>query len=271
MMRERLRLYGLLNLLSIDVAIGAVCSALFFGRLLNVSILPSGLITLGLTVWVNYCTDHLFDAARVKGRASTRRHQFHQDHFSLLVKIVVAIVVVIVVLVFFIRTSVFFGGVVLMSIVGAYLILHRWLRFPKEFLIAFLYTGGILLPSISVTPLERSEWPWVMIIQFMLIALLNLILFSWFDFENDLRDGNDSFVTMVGDRTSRTVIWIIFAVNFVLFFLTDFSSAAIIQLTMNVVLIIIFLNKKVLIKDDRYRLVGDAIFFLPLIDLIIHA
>ncbi len=87
-MREFSRLYGLLNLLSIDVAIGAVCCALFFGRLLQVDILPYGLITLGLTVWVIYCADHLFDAARLKGRASTRRHQFHQDHFWLLVKIV---------------------------------------------------------------------------------------------------------------------------------------------------------------------------------------
>jgi 4-hydroxybenzoate polyprenyltransferase len=269
-MRELSRLYGLLNLLSVDVAIGAVCSALFFGRLLKVNILPYGLITLGLTVWVIYCADHLFDAARVKGRASTRRHRFHQDNFWLLVKIGIAIVVVIGVLVFFIRTSVFFGGVVLMLIVGAYLILHRWLRFPKEFLIAFLYTGGILLPSVSVTPLELSQWPWVMIIEFMLIALLNLIMFSWFDFENDLSDGNDSFVTMVGEHTSRIVIWMIFAVNVALFFLTDFSSGAFIQLTMNIVLIIIFLNKKTLAQDDRYRMLGDAIFFLPLIDLILQ-
>lgn len=270
MMRELSRLYGFINLLSIDVAIGAMCSALFFGRLLQVEILPYGLITLGLTVWLIYCADHLFDAAHLQGRASTRRHQFHQDHFWLLVKIVAGVVLIIAVLVFFIRPPVFIGGMVLMMIVGAYLILHRWLRFPKEFLIAFLYTGGILLPSVSVTPLAVSQWPWVMIIQFMLIALMNLIMFSWFDFENDLRDGNDSFVTMVGEQTSRMVIWMLFFVNLALFFLSDFSLGAILQLVMNSILILIFLNKKVLSSKDGYRLLGDAIFFLPIIDFLIN-
>ena len=65
--------YRLINILSIDVVAGAVCSALFFARLLQVSLLPYGIISLALTVWIIYTADHLLDAKRVEGVATTRR------------------------------------------------------------------------------------------------------------------------------------------------------------------------------------------------------
>lgn len=269
-MQGLIRLYRLLNILSIDVAIGAVCCALFFARLLEVQILPYGLITLGLSVWIIYCVDHLIDASKVKRRASTARHRFHQSHFRQLMIVVAALTTVNAVLIFFIRTPVFIGGIVLMLMVGVYLVLHRFLRFPKEFLIALLYTGGILLPSISVTPMEFKEWPWLLIVQFLLTALLNLIIFSWFDLDNDRRDGNDSFVTMVGESRSAILILALVTLNVLLCLLHPAEFSSLILATMNLMLILIFLRPDVFRKDDRYRIFGDGIFFLPLIDLFVH-
>ncbi len=66
------------------------------------------------------------------------------------------------------------------------------------------------------------------------------------------------------------VIWMIFFVNLALFFFTDFSWSAIILVIMNIILIVVFLNKKVLSANDGYRFLGDAIFFLPLFDFLMN-
>src|SRR6187431_1308602 len=98
--------YRFINLLSIDVALGAVCSALFFARLLSVRILPFGLITLGLSVWIIYSVDHLLDARKLKSKASTMRHRFHQEHSRSITIMVLIATIVNAVLIFFIRKPV---------------------------------------------------------------------------------------------------------------------------------------------------------------------
>jgi 4-hydroxybenzoate polyprenyltransferase len=270
-MHNLVRIYRYINLLSIDVATGAVCCALFFARLLSVHILPFGLITLGLSVWIIYSVDHLLDARKVKTQASTIRHRFHQENFTLLVFVVAIGIVVNTVLIFFIRKPVFVGGIVLVLMVGTYLVLHRWINFPKEILIALLYTCGVLLPSVSVTTIALSKWPWILIVQFALTALLNLIIFSWFDQENDRRDGSGSFVLLAGDKSSRWVIQGLFVTNVVLFFFYPFSISSLVILSMNLILIGVFVKENIFRRGEGYRLIGDAVFFFPLIDWLLRS
>jgi hypothetical protein len=265
MTQSILKVYRYLNLLSIDVALGAACSALFFGKLLGVRILPVGLISLGLTVWIIYTVDHLQDARKVKANASTPRHRFHQQHFGVLRNTVLVAVIINAVIVFFVRKPVFYGGIVLVLVVLVYLLAHRFIRFPKEIFIAMLYTAGVLLPSVAVTTIGVRDWPWIIIIQFALIALLNLLMFSWFDAASDRRDGNTSFVTLAGERTSRLLIWTLLVISF---FLTAFSrpvDAGVMMAGMNAVLLMIFANALFFSRAERFRLIGDAIFFIPLI------
>jgi len=62
-----------------------VICASFFARLLDVAILPQGLISLGLTVWIIYTADHLLDAKKFKNKMRlTERHRFHQRHFKVI-------------------------------------------------------------------------------------------------------------------------------------------------------------------------------------------
>ena len=65
-MSKILRLCQTLNILSIDIAAGAVICCAFFADILGVSVLPYGFITLGLTVWIIYTVDHLLDVWREK-------------------------------------------------------------------------------------------------------------------------------------------------------------------------------------------------------------
>ncbi len=180
-MRAGLRFYQYINILSLDIAAGAVISALFFAQIFNVQIKPYGLLALGLTVWIIYTVDHLRDAKKIKHSASTQRHRFHQQYFYTLTVFVGLAILLDAVTIFFIRRQVFEWGLILFAIVMIYLIVQQYLRFLKEFFIASLYTWGVLLLSITITTITLNITYALLIIQFGLIAWTNLVLFSWFD------------------------------------------------------------------------------------------
>lgn len=260
--------YRLINTLSIDVVAGAVCSALFFARLLQVSLLPYGIISLALTVWIIYTADHLLDAKRVEGVATTRRHHFHQQYFSVLSLCLLLALVSNIVLLFFIREQVLVGGLFLICGVSMYLLLHTYLKVPKEVLISILYTCGVLLPSFMVTPVIWQELPYWLIAQFTLSALVNLLVFSWFDYERDRQDGFKSLATVWGRTNTARFIYTAAFINSALFFVSEDRSASGVLVAMTVIHLLILYRADFFGKDDRFRLLGDASFMLPLLYLL---
>src|SRR5690606_14638517 len=182
------------NALSLDVAIGTVCSALFFAKVMRVNVQPLTLLVLGLSVWVIYTTDHLMDAVKIKKAASSLRHQFHQRHYRFLKRFVIMVSLITACLLFFIPNPVLLGGLFLSVLVIVYLFIHLYLKILKEVCIAILYATGILLPLYDGS---MSKLPGFLIIDFTLTALINLIIFSWFDRHQDNADGNSSIITFV--------------------------------------------------------------------------
>jgi hypothetical protein len=258
-------LYRLFNILSLDIAAGAMISAMFFAKLLSVKILPYGLMALGLTVWIIYTADHLRDAKAIGKQAASARHRFHQKYFATLLSIMMAAVVADTVIIFFIRKQVFTWGLVLTALVIVYLVAQRYLKFLKEIFIALLYTGGVLLPSLSVTPLSITSFHVILIIQFALTALINLLMFSWFDSETDATDKLNSFVTALGRSFAGFCIWALLAVNIGLglFLWLEglYHQPVLIFWSMNAVLLLIFIFRHRL--RPYYRLPGDAVFLIP--------
>lgn len=266
-MQHLIKVYRLLNLLSIDVALGAVCSALFFSHILHVHILPYGLIALGLSVWIIYTADHLLDALKIKLPAATARHRFHQQNFKILLVTLLVAIVINAIIILFIRHRVLVAGLYVAATVSIYFLINRYLKFMKEIFIATVYTIGVLLPSVSITQQPEREWPWLVIVIFFITALINLILFSWFDHAKDLRDGNTSFVTVLGERTSRTVIFILF-LSVMILTTISFSIAGLVILLMNALLLITFVLPRYFSVHDRFRLLGDFVFMIPLVYLL---
>jgi hypothetical protein len=268
-MGTAIRLYKYFNLLSIDIAAGAVAGACFFSSILHVAVRPYAFGCLGLTVWIIYTTDHLLDANKIRGMASTVRHRFHQRNFNLLSVMVIAASVVDVALIFFIKKPVLYGGFLVASVVGLYLLVHRRLAFLKEIVVAFLYTAGILLPSLPVTSVQLSLFHYTLFILFFNTALINLLLFSWFDLKNDLADKATSFVTVAGKRPTLNVLWTLFVLNGCLCGYIAIESQQLIYpliiILMNVVMLLILVFRNWFVCDDRYRLLGDAVFLLPFI------
>src|SRR5690606_21598184 len=81
--------YDYLQVLSIDIVIGACAGMLFFDRLIGADLRPLLYLLLALAVWCIYTFDHLLDARQIKKAASTPRHAFHQKHFKTLASLLV--------------------------------------------------------------------------------------------------------------------------------------------------------------------------------------
>lgn len=259
-------------MLSIDVALGAVCCAAWFAVLFKVQLKPYAFIALGLTVWIIYTIDHLLDARKINGPASTERHRFHQQNFTLLLIILLLAVITDLLFVFLVRKIIFQWGLVLSTAMVIYFFVQQRLKYLKEFIVALLFSCGVLLPSWSLAQHQPDVSLALVISQFVLTALLNLLLFSWFDRHHDSRDKRESFVTFIGEERTKAILWFIFAMNYGLMALSILYSPSVVDkvviiFSMNTTLAFVFIRAHWFEMNDRFRLAGDSIFLLPVIYL----
>jgi 4-hydroxybenzoate polyprenyltransferase len=264
--------YRLLNILSIDVVLGAVCCAAWFANYFEVQLRPYALICLGLTVWIIYSADHLMDAIKVKGEASTLRHRFHQEHFKGLIMLLLVASIIDFVLLFFLRAQVLHAGILLICIVVMYLLLSRRLTYLKEIAVAGLYCGGVLLPALSLKESGMVIADQFVILCFFLTALINVIMFAWFDHALDIRDGNKSFSTKFGKGFTKKLLIILFGLQVVFLVMLIVAKSfppLIIFGCMNGILYLLFIRSDQFNRAEYYRLLGDAVFLIPSLFLLI--
>jgi hypothetical protein len=264
------QLYQHINILSLDVVAGAVIGALFFARLFGVVIEMDVLVVLGLTVWIIYTIDHLRDARMMRTVASTDRHRFHQEHFKAIASITALVAMAVLVLIFFLPVEILKAGMVLGSIVVLYLVLQRYLKFLKEFFVACLYTMGILLPSLAIVGLHLLPVHYLIIAKYFITALMNLLLFSLYDYAEDRHQQQHSFVTWFGPTSTRYGIILLGALNIIsgLWLWHYDPVVAFIFISMNLLLIGLLFWRNALARGNYYRMIGDGVFFLPLIYLL---
>ncbi len=263
-------LYQHINILSLDVVAGAVVSSLFFARLLQAVVEPSELIALALTVWIIYTLDHLRDAMTIPKIASTDRHRFHQKYFRVISLALIVVAAVDLFMVWFISEDVFRAGFILGFAVLAYLVFQRYLKFLKEFFVACLYTTGILLPSLAGHAIAITPIQYLVVAKFLLTALINLLLFSLFDYEEDRHHQQHSFVTWFGPRSTRYGIIFLGLLNIVSgFWLWHYDTGvALVFISMNSLLLTVLLLRRKLHENNYYRILGDAVFFIPVFYLL---
>lgn len=273
-MKKLGRFYQFANLLSLDVTAGAIMSGMFLARILEVVVLPWGFAAMGLTVWIIYTADHLLDARALITPASSGRHRFHQNHFRPLLFALLAALLIDLIMVSLIRKQVIMAGMVLGVIVGIYLVIQRNLKSFKELSGATLYCAGVALPALTLARLPITAFQGLLIAQFCITVFCNLLLFSLFDVHDDVRDKHNSFVTVVGEQRTRLFLAALFLANGTLIFMQLFLfpnafSAAMVMLAMNLILFLIYVFPKRFEANGLYRLMGDAVFMIPLFFLLL--
>jgi 4-hydroxybenzoate polyprenyltransferase len=265
-MNRLLSVFQWINILSIDVSLGAIVGCMFFAKYYNVEIPSIVLVALGLTVWVIYTVDRIFDVKDLKGFARSSRHLFHQKNKSTLLIFLSIAILCIAVLILFIPKLVIINGAELSVVVLIYILFNKRLYFLKEVFVASLYMAGILLPVYSLKS-ELSVLNSVTEIYFLL-ALANLIIFSWYEMEDDQAEGQTSIATLMSERKILglliTLFILIFFLSINLFVYEDKLLIPSLIALMSLILFILLLFRKSLKPKAYYRILGDLIFIFPL-------
>jgi 4-hydroxybenzoate polyprenyltransferase len=270
-MNEVIKYYRLFNVLSLDVAAGAIVSSLFFAKLYSIipSLIP--MISLGLTVWLIYTADRLLDVKDIHGEVTSERHQFHKRNQRELTYWLAFIMIIDLALIFFMPTTIIKRGILLSMFVIIYIVVRKRLYLFKEFFVAVLYTAGVILPAIPENQFGLDAY--LPILQFFFIALLNLVIFSWYERQNDLKDKQESIATILSERAIRSSLLVLFIISFsISVYMTLLVKAYLVSMVFVIMTAILFLicwRKPHFEKNDYYRWVGDSIFLFPLIYLLL--
>jgi hypothetical protein len=276
---ERLHYYWLVSRwLSLDVAAGALVSCLMACKLLQVSPVPwEAVWVLAATVLLIYTADHLQDVWQTAGRVFSPRRQFHwQYRKHLLLGAVLVACMVAVMVIFFLPPKMIFFGLVLAMLVGVYLwLVHKlgvdggraW--FHKELIIACLYTAGIW--GVALFAAADTEIKDLLFAgAFLLTALQNLLLFSYFELEEDYLQRQRSMAVNLGTGKVRKLLWLLFGLSGLLLLLTwntglNLPERQVIftQAAMSGILGMLFIFPDYFSRYRRYRWLGDGVFLLP--------
>jgi hypothetical protein len=143
----------------------------------------------------------------------------------------------------------------------------NWLH--KEFIVACLYTTGIWGVAFSYSHAIRSI-DLYLATAFGLIALQNLLLFSLFEREEDLLQGQPSVALSLGNSATKWVLGMVFIVFAMICLIAWKESTYILEkqvietfFMMAAVLCTLFAFPSYFAQHKRYRWLGDGIFLMP--------
>ena len=149
----------------------------------------------------------------------------------------------------------------------------------KEIGVCVIFTAGIWgLPLIRQMLAARpvALWQWMLVLQYMLLVLANLIEFSWLEMCIDEHHGQTSFVRGIGSRV-RTVAGGAIALQaplatvvLILARQRRTYSVQAIYAGMALILLAILIYPEWFERDERYRAWGDGVFIAPLLLLLIR-
>lgn len=265
------RIYTYFRYLSLDIVLGAVFLLMALENHYHLHFSTHIYFALASAVWIIYIIDHLLD---VQNEVTTERREFHKTHFRSLIFIAGVVLVLALVNICFLPVAVIKYGALLSALCVGYLMLVYFVRglWVKEILVAFGYAGGIFLaPFAFINALSLTDG--IIFIQIVLVALINLCVFSYYDREKDQLEGFGSIVTSLGSTKTHWFIQLLLIASaglalFVMVLLPSIATVSSVFLVMSLVLGVLFWFPKVFTPNERFRLIGDGVFYLPLLLLI---
>ncbi|MEM7658016.1 MAG: hypothetical protein AAF399_17960 [Bacteroidota bacterium] len=278
-MKQALKhLYRTGQLLSVDVALGALAGGSLAAWWTRQEMPILWWMALPVSVWVIYTLDHLLDAYRLKDQAHTDRHLFHHQHFRAIAAAwTLAFLTCVLVFPWWLPLPMIWfalgmGGLVLIHLGLVKLIGDRISHFfHKEIGVAVIYTAGVWGGPLSLMTSGISVEIWLLLLQYFLLALINLLIFSTYEHDIDEIDGHTSFVRAIGTGGAQKLIGgiVVMVVGIGIAFLwnsprlTDAVLMQVILMSMLALLTWVAFAPGLFQTHERYRLWGDLVFLIP--------
>ena len=254
------KFFQVLQILSIDIVLGAVILLHFFCSYFDVVPSRGIFFLLGVSVWLIYTIDHLRDA-RNAPKSQRIRYQFHLKHQRVLRFAIGLLTLVNGYFLLALDQRVLMGGAVLAIFAGIYLVLQdRLARIGlKELYVALIYTAGILLTPFVL----GSTFSYTVFALLFLLTYSNLVLFSWFEKNEDVSDKFYSIATVVKSPKLEKVIFVVLSLGLSIAVLAKTDLATQYFSVAFVIYLFLFAKAKALKKRQLYRWLGDGVFVLP--------
>ncbi len=278
-MKQLLSTYRYFQILSLDVVLGACAFSKLVAMSLNVQLTWQTYLCLALATWIVYTLDHLVDSLQLKENAITARHKFHFLHQRVLIGLVYLAGCIGLFLAFSLDHNIIIGGCIAGAISILHLIIVRFwgaklsLFYQKEISVSFVFTLGVFSGPVSL--LEGSIFNLEVVILFVLfysIIYWNVVLFSWYEIEIDKQQDQASLSRFLGKNTIRTLFVSLFLISItillasiILFDANGFQNTYVQLCWGGVILFYLSMSvfKNWFVKNDRYRILGDAMLCFP--------
>lgn len=269
--------YKHLQALSIDVVLGACINTSLIACYLRVSIDYVTLFALASATWIIYTADHLLDAQKLADKSLTFRYSFHHTHRKKLIWIVYILLLVNIICLYFLPFVILKNGIITALGVLAYFGLLKLAKgnpsFFKELTIGFIYVIAIFLAPLS---LYESQWDttiYILFVAYFLLAMINLLEFSYFDVDIDEKANHSSLVRKLGkDKVKYLIGFIVLLLFIIIIFCLSNSyikeNPFFIQIQfciflMDLVLSLFIIFPRFFRQNDYYRIFGDMVFLFP--------
>lgn len=265
------------RLLSLDVALAALGGGILAERVMRVRMPWAWYVVLPAAVWCVYTLDHLLDARRVGAAASTPRHRFHHRHFRTLTIACLSVGAVAGTLALAkLHPASVWLGVALAAAVLIHLSMTTLVGnrasplLMKELGVGVIFTIGVWgLPAVH-HGLTLTASTTLLMTQYFLLAMVNLIEFSWYEHHLDAIDGHTSFVRGIGpDRVPALIVAVLAAAALLgaaaigLRPTRRVAAAEAIYAGMAALLGLLVAKPAWFAPHERYRAWGDGAFLLP--------
>lgn len=254
--------------------LGACAGMLFFDRLVEADLNRLLYFLLASAVWCIYTFDHLLDARQIPREASTFRHAFHQKYFRKLAVLMVLLACVGLGLAFYllkIRDILIFGlilGAVILTLFLLLKIIPRESILIKEFFIAVMYVGGLMLAPFFHNNLDKvPAYFWMFGVAYVLVAWFNTIYLGTLDRESDQQDGLYSLALTIGEVKAEKTLYLLLIIMLIFIFSLYFIFSSYVYFHVSLILIIAMFHGTTFLtgggQPDTVRRKLDASFMLP--------
>lgn len=269
-------IFRFIRLFSLDIVAGAIAGLVFASTVMGADLHRSYYIIMGLTVWLIYTVDHLMDGAKSHGKSDSDTHNFFYTY-----KIPI-ILVFLILLVLDFRLIVYrldekiiqFGmGPGIATVI--YLLMNRfyddapkWI-FIKELWIAVIYTLAIWGGPVILGGDAMSKSQILLMVSHGLIIFGNVMIYSIYERESDIRQDNKSFVRDFGLRPAVNMVVmtlalsILTAISAYLFYGTQLIySLPLVLISTSMLLIISF--PRTFSRNKLYGVIADLLLLVLL-------
>ncbi|WP_421764071.1 hypothetical protein [Ekhidna sp.] len=255
------RVYRLAQILSLDIVIGVVILLRFFCVQFRVNPGWEVFVLLGAAVWLIYTFDHLRDAENSPNSAR-ERYVFHRKYKKMLIVASAVVLLISAPLIFFVPITVLVGGILLSTFSILYLLIQRKLSrlLFKELYVALVYSAGVLLVPIVLS----GTFDLILFLLLFQLTFLNLIIFSWFEKEEDLREGFRSIATQMEADKLEKLMFTLVSLGLALSLLSFEITHIYFIVGFTIYASLIHLSKRFR-RNYLYRAIGDGVFLLPIV------